>query len=567
MSDHDEILKIVNELNKSKNELIKGMSVFISESKHVAQKTTKEQGKAEEILKNIKEVEKYESVSIPEIKITAESKVIIRPPGKVPPATPKKSHPSTDPTTDPKTVPPGIVPGTEPSVPVEPASPQIPDEQEIFLDLSPDFNGVRSQGALGACTAFAATSTFEYILSSTNELSPLYQYYKTREIEGTILKDNGASSMNSVVTSLLANGVCFETKWPYNMRKFADAPSEEAYYDAVQKKIAQVHRITKKDPDQWVYALANKHPLIIAIQCPNDLGASILYHNTNPKTSGGHAMIIVGYHSHYPITDKSGKTNGIKAFKVRNSWGQDWCENGYVWITAETLTKILMYDPIIITGQTSEKPNPKHQKDDKKEMEKETQNEKKVVDNNKELIEKVNKKELILKHILGNILPKLIESKDIKKSKEHLKILKSAVKDITSLKNRLTFNYVGDLEKLSDITKLQEELHTTKLKDYICVDLVSDIGLELINEKEKVYKYHLNNSNEKVFDYLLNYEKTLDQLILFASNIRKNLPYNSAQLSNFIETLDESSQTHKKLKIQIKTILDKLKFINNIRKS
>jgi C1A family cysteine protease len=39
---------------------------------------------------------------------------------------------------------------------------------------------------------------------------------------------------------------------------------------------------------------------------------------------GGYAMMIVGYDD-----DGYGKSNGAGAFKVRNSWGDDWGDGGY----------------------------------------------------------------------------------------------------------------------------------------------------------------------------------------------------------------------------------------------
>jgi hypothetical protein len=79
-----------------------------------------------------------------------------------------------------------------------------------------------------------------------------------------------------------------------------------------------------------------------------------IYHNLNPTSVGGHAMVIVGYHSNYPVKDNTGKTMGIKAFKIRNSWDVTWGENGYLWISAETLLKILRSNPIIIKGHKAD---------------------------------------------------------------------------------------------------------------------------------------------------------------------------------------------------------------------
>ncbi|MER3480895.1 MAG: peptidase C1, partial [Meiothermus sp.] len=47
----------------------------------------------------------------------------------------------------------------------------------------------------------------------------------------------------------------------------------------------------------------------------------------DPKTWGGHAMLMVGY------------DDGKKAFRVKNSWGTGWGEGGYVWFSYDFVTK------------------------------------------------------------------------------------------------------------------------------------------------------------------------------------------------------------------------------------
>src|SRR3989344_4922001 len=282
-----------------------------------------------------------------------------RKPGPIPKPTPKKTNPK-DPPTNTKDVPPGVSPSSEelPKAPQEPQKPKIPDEKKIFIDLSPHFNGIRSQDGLGACTAFAATSIFEYILKRIYKgdkeyLSPLFLWYKTRDVLGAVNVNTGPPTCLIPMLNLIRDGVCFEKLWSFegnSSDKWKTSPNENAEVDALNKKIIEINSVNKEDPDQWVHQLMNDNPLNIAVLLPKEFTSGDykgkFYSNFNPElSSGGHAMVIVGYHSHYPY-----EGTGIKAFKIRNSWGINWGENGYVWIPAEILKKMLIEDPIIIKG-------------------------------------------------------------------------------------------------------------------------------------------------------------------------------------------------------------------------
>jgi C1A family cysteine protease len=63
--------------------------------------------------------------------------------------------------------------------------------------------------------------------------SRLFIYYNERAMEGTINSDAGAQIRDGV-KSIANLGVCPETEWPYDIRKFADKPAAQCYKDATK---------------------------------------------------------------------------------------------------------------------------------------------------------------------------------------------------------------------------------------------------------------------------------------------------------------------------------------------
>jgi C1A family cysteine protease len=64
-----------------------------------------------------------------------------------------------------------------------------------------------------------------------------------------------------------------------------------------------------------------------------------VYRYTSGEECGGHAVAIVGFDDNHPTTN--GKKIG--AFKVKNSWGKDWGENGYFWIAYDQMDSCVQF--------------------------------------------------------------------------------------------------------------------------------------------------------------------------------------------------------------------------------
>lgn len=217
--------------------------------------------------------------------------------------------------------------------------------QTPSVDLSNQMPRVKDQGQQGTCLAFSLTSIFEYMYKKMTQqqidLSEQFLYYIAREKAGDTDKDEG-SCLNYAVEALAEKGLCTEEKWAYNTLETAYdiRPSDEAYQEALDRKLAEAKNVAL-DVDAIRSALSDGYPVVISARLYDSFGEARSGYVPMPsdeerqaadsKENRNHAMVIVGYNDE------------IHAFKVRNSWGENFGLGGYVlmpyaYITDTSLT-------------------------------------------------------------------------------------------------------------------------------------------------------------------------------------------------------------------------------------
>ena len=205
------------------------------------------------------------------------------------------------------------------------------------VDLRPHFEAVRNQGALGSCSAFAATAVMEAMRNiqgkrTKERLAPLFFYYAERkqmEADGTrqaTRKDTGAFMSLAAATAVKV-GTVTEAVVPY-----ADG-KEGLGYDATSAHFAAAgeFRMKKKARVKTLQgmksALAARKPFMLpVILYDSFMTREVAKTGMMPmpgrkeQMQGGHAVVAVGY------------DDAKQAFLVRNSWGTDWGQKGHFWM-------------------------------------------------------------------------------------------------------------------------------------------------------------------------------------------------------------------------------------------
>ncbi|CAG4983236.1 unnamed protein product [Parnassius apollo] len=221
------------------------------------------------------------------------------------------------------------------------------EELPANYDMRQDgiISSIKNQGDCGSCWAFAATAAIEAAMSRSNggrniDLSEqslvdcswskgskfesnqgcnggfLYETFKyvtlhgipTQREYGPYLEQDGYCKMKNMTNI-------------YNIKGFAKVPSlSETALKAALYKFGPVSVVINSDTSMLYYS------------------SGIYYEPKCNKKSTNHAVTVVGY----------GVRDGANYWIVKNSWGEDWGEDGYILITYRPLTLFNMKYLIVL---------------------------------------------------------------------------------------------------------------------------------------------------------------------------------------------------------------------------
>jgi hypothetical protein len=208
---------------------------------------------------------------------------------------------------------------------------QLPPKVDLRSYMTP----VENQGNSNSCTANAMAGAYEYltnrILGQSADVSRLFIYYNARELDGDCSQDQG-TYLKSCVKVLRKHGACSENTWSFNLDQILEQPPKKAYKEAANFRVEDAARV-EIDLYTMQSCLAEGYPFAFGLQLfssfqqAGSTGLVPMPDPDNEKHDGGHAMLCVGY------------SDVDQVFIVRNSWGADWGEEGYCYISYDYMTK------------------------------------------------------------------------------------------------------------------------------------------------------------------------------------------------------------------------------------
>lgn len=226
--------------------------------------------------------------------------------------------------------------------------PSLPDHRDFkykvdapiplpdVVDLSRKELPIYNQLNIGSCTSQAIAGVFRYkkFMQTQQIFNPsrLFIYWNERAFEGTIKIDSGATLRDGIKV-LNRIGVCHEDLWDYNPAKFRNEPPSPCFVEGLKNRINSYESIDNTNLFMLQQCLAKGNPIVLGFSVYESFESEetartgiVQMPDRSESFLGGHGVAMYGYN----IPEKT--------FKVANSWGESWGDQGYFHVPFEYFT-------------------------------------------------------------------------------------------------------------------------------------------------------------------------------------------------------------------------------------
>ncbi|RHY82315.1 hypothetical protein DYB35_000744, partial [Aphanomyces astaci] len=171
---------------------------------------------------------------------------------------------------------------------------------------------VRSQGICGSCWAHAAVGVAEaaHCIATDQLLSLSVQEVTSCSTDGGSSGCNGGSP-DHAITYVAKQGLCLDSAWTYNGQTGSCGRQCE-------KKKLSIGAVVQVSGESALVSALNSQPVTAFVESANNVWKNYKGGLVSqcPGAHSEHVVIVVGYDN--------------ESFKIKNSWGTNWGEEGYI---------------------------------------------------------------------------------------------------------------------------------------------------------------------------------------------------------------------------------------------
>jgi len=212
------------------------------------------------------------------------------------------------------------------------------------VDLRPLSTGIMNQGDLGTCGVSAITSFLEFF--TRERLSVMFLYWTSRvNIRNELPWDDSGVDLKDVIEALKQYGICRSDTWAYDVVRFLEKPSEDAFKEAAMFKPTQLRSL--RSLEEMKESLRNERPFFV------DVYFSPMSYGRHTSTTGmvppppeeswdescEHTCLVMGY------------DDQKQQLVFQNTWGPSWGSGGYGFLPYTYLNRGLFRNAFTWDGE------------------------------------------------------------------------------------------------------------------------------------------------------------------------------------------------------------------------
>ncbi len=233
---------------------------------------------------------------------------------------------------------------------------ELPSKADLSAMFPVPGNQGRESSCVGWAVAYALKSYQEAVErkwrpdSPQRQFSPAYIYNQIRKSPDC----QGGTSFVEALNLIRKEGVAPLSDFPYIDGQCAAQPDAAIRQRARVFAISDWRRVNVQDETEVKNHLAAGFPVLAGIVTDrpffNFRGGGV-YKNFSGQGSGGHAVVVVGY------------DDGRQAFRLINSWGRQWGDGGFGWISYAVFREIVregyvVQDIVTVPPAREQEPEP-----------------------------------------------------------------------------------------------------------------------------------------------------------------------------------------------------------------